>query len=199
MSIIVEKCLTFNFDFNAIKFDNTDYYRKNFGIKLRNCNKKPSCCDLTQSCSCPVDEFGNKKGTCYKTMQNIPAVDILAVNGEAGYLIEIKDFRHPATQEKNLDELIEQFVRKVFSTLSAILPMKNGAINLTEKEIATSFTKTTHISVILHIELPPSSSPLTLASWDLSDIEMELKKRFKGCVIPKVVSKTSKNLSWIVT
>ncbi len=123
MSInIPEGNLSFSFEFEAIKFDDTAYYRKHF-IKIQN---------------------------------GISAIDILAVNNNVGYLIEIKDYTHPDTENLKPLDLIEAIVNKVISTLSAILPMKNNANDQTEKNIARLFSNTDEIKVFLHIELGSS-------------------------------------------
>jgi hypothetical protein len=181
MADITEGNLTFNFAFDAIKFDDTDYYRNHFGkVHVRACR--------------------NKKNPCSRTiLKAVPAVDILAVNTTTGYLIEVKDFTLE-TEEKRLDDLIEQFLGKVFLTLSAILPMKINATITDEQNFADLFSKVSQIEVILHIELPPTSSPLTLASWNRSNIQIDLKRKLKGNINPKVVSKTDlQSLPWTVT
>lgn len=178
---IPEGTLTFNFAFDAIKFDSTDYYRNHFGrTHVRACR--------------------NKKNPCSRTiLKGVPAVDILAVNTTTGYLIEVRDFTLE-TQEKRLDDLIEQFLGKVLLTLSAILPMKINATVITERDIADLFSKALQIEAILHLELPSLPSNLTLASWDCSEIQMDLKRKLKGNINPKVVSKTNlQGLPWTVT
>ncbi len=181
MPPITEGTLIFNFAFDAIKFDNTDYYRNHFGkIHVRACR--------------------NKKNPCSRTiLKGVPAVDILAVNTTTGYLIEVRDYTLE-TQEKRLDDLIEQFLGKVLLTLSAILPMKINATVTAERNIADLFSKVPQIEAILHLELPPLPSQLQLASWDRSEIQMDLKRKLKGNINPKVVSKIDhQNLPWTVT
>ena len=163
---IQERNLTFSFKFNAIKFDDSQYYREHF---------------------CKI-----KKG--------IAAVDILAVNDDISYLIEIKDYTHPDTENLTMTNLVEAIVSKVIFTLAAILPMKNNANNLNEKQIAALFSQSNRVNVFFHIELPPPRNSLKQSCYDLKEIEGLLKKKLKPIdAHPKVVSKTSKNLSWIVT
>jgi Holliday junction resolvase len=54
----------------------------------------------------------------------IKAVDIVAVNKEIGYLIEIKDYTYPNTKNLSMNELIEAVINKVISTLAAIQKKK---------------------------------------------------------------------------
>jgi hypothetical protein len=165
--IIEEKNLRFSFEFDAIKFDDTSYYRDCFN-KIKNGTK---------------------------------AIDILAVNSNIGYLIEIRDYTHPATKDKKLIDLIEAILNKVISTLAAILPMKNNANIQLEKDIATLFSKTTEIKIFLHIEFPPPESNLEQASWSCQKIQMKLKRRLQSIdVDPQVVTKKyPDNFPWKVT
>jgi len=164
--IIQEGKLSFSFEFDAIKFDDCQYYRKHF-IKIQN---------------------------------GIGAVDILAVEGNLGYLIEIKDYTHPETKDLTPNGLIETIVNKVLSTLAAILPMKNNAVVSTEKNIANNFSKTAQIRVVLHIEIPPPRRTLKQSCFDLQNIQTKLGKRLKPIdAHAKVVSKANlKSLPWIV-
>lgn len=166
-SEIEEDNLRFNFEFNAIKFDDTQYYKKHFqGIK-----------------------------------NNIQAVDILAVNDSIGYLIEIKDYTYPDTKNLTQNELIETMVSKVVSTLSVILPMKNNASVIEEKEIAKIFSRTEQIRIIFHIEKPPKRRTLKQSTYNFQKMEIALKGKLKPIdAHPKVVSKENlKGLPWTVT
>ena len=87
---IRERKLLFDFECNALKFDDTPFYRTHFS----------------------------------KITPGIQAVDILAVSQEIAYLIEIKDYTHPNTQELSTTQLIDTIITKVLSTLAALLPMK---------------------------------------------------------------------------
>jgi len=138
----------------------------------------------------------------FKRITNgIKAVDILAIDGCIGYLIEIKDYTHPNTCDRPLIDLIEAVISKVMGTLSAILPMKNNANCSDEKNIANLFAQTDHIKIFLHIELPTRTRELGLSRWNLSTIQMKLKRRLKVIDInPKVVSMANMiNYPWTVT
>jgi hypothetical protein len=163
---IQEGNLVFNFAFDAIKFDDSQYYREHFS-RIKN---------------------------------GIAAVDILAVNNNIGYLIEVKDYRHPDTENLELHELIDSLINKIISTLAAILPMKNNANVATEKQIAILFSKTDELKVILHIELSPPNSKTKQSLWNFQHLQIELKKRLKPIdAHPKVVSKENlKSLPWTV-
>lgn len=164
--LIQEGKLSFSFEFDAIKFDDSHYYREHF-MKIQN---------------------------------GIGAVDILAVEGKVGYLIEIKDYTHPETKDLTPNELIEAIVNKVLSTLAAILPMKNNAVVSTEKNIANDFSKTAQIRVVLHIEIPPPRRTLKQSCFHLQDIQTQLGKRLKPIdAHAKIVSKGKlKGLPWLV-
>lgn len=164
---IQEDNLNFEFEFNAIKFDESKYYQDSFK----------------------------------RITNGIKAVDILAIDGCIGYLIEIKDYTHPNTCDMPLIDLIEAVIGKVMGTLSAILPMKNNATCSEEKNIANLFSQTNQIKIFLHIELPPLTSELGLSRWRLSNIQMKLKRRLNAIDInPKVVSITNMiNCPWTVS
>ena len=166
MVLIQEGKLSFSFEFDAIKFDDSHYYREHF-VKIQN---------------------------------SIGAVDILAIDGSIGYLIEIKDYTHPETKDLTPNELIEAIVNKVLSTLAAILPMKNNAVVSAEKNIAHNFSKTSQIRVVLHIEIPPPRRTLKQSCFDLQSIQTQLGKRLKPIdAHAKVVSKANlKSLPWAV-
>ena len=135
-----------------------------------------------------------------KIQKGTKSVDILAVDNNIGYLIEIKDYTHPNTKKLEPLDLIEAIVNKVVSTLSAILPMKNNANNQAEKDIAKLFANTDEIKVFLHIELSPPTSKIKQSTWNLPNIQMKLKNRLKPIdAHPKVVSKKYPDrLSWTV-
>ncbi|MEN8219598.1 MAG: hypothetical protein ABFS56_25255 [Pseudomonadota bacterium] len=164
---IIEGNLIFNFDCDAIKFDDSTFYRKHFS----------------------------------KMTNGIKAVDILAVNQEIGYLIEIKDYTDPNTKILTMNELIEAIINKVISTLAAILPMKINVNNsVGERQIAKDFLIANQIKVIVHIELPPQRRTLKQSNWDLSNLQIQLGRRLRAIdAHPKVVSKDKlQNLPWIV-
>jgi hypothetical protein len=163
---IIEGKLTFKFDFDAIKFDDTAFYRNHFS----------------------------------RITNAIKAVDIVAVNKEIGYLIEIKDYTDPNTKNLSMNELIEAVINKVISTLAAILPMKITANSEEEKSIAHNFSNANQIKVIVHIELPPKRRTLKQSNWDLSDLQIQLARRLRAIdAHPKVVSKDKlQDLPWIV-
>lgn len=167
MSIeIQEGKLCFNFEFDAIKFDDSQYYREHF-IKIKN---------------------------------GIAAVDILAVHESTGYLIEIKDYTHPDTENLKPNELIEAIVNKVISTLAAMLPMKNNALHDAEQGIAKKFSKASQIQIVLHIEKPPPRRTLKQSCYNFQEMEGALKNKLKPIdAHPKIISKENlKGLPWIV-
>ncbi|MFI3190484.1 hypothetical protein BCS42_02795 [Crenothrix sp. D3] len=166
MASITEGNLSFIFEFDAVKFDDTSYYREYFS----------------------------------RIQNDIAAVDIVAVNNGIGYLIEIKDYTHPDTENLSSNDLIEAIIKKVISTLSAILPMKNSATDPAEKKIAKDFAKSSEIRIVLHIEKPPPRRTLKQSCYDFQNIETSLKRKLKPIdAHPKVVSKENlSGLPWVV-
>lgn len=165
MPSIVEGNLAFCFGFDAIKYDDSLYYRKHFS----------------------------------KIQDGISAVDILAVDDDTAYLIEIKDYTHPDTANLTSAELIAMMANKVISTLAAVLPMRHNGSD-EEKEIAGHFLKASQIRVVLHIEIPPPRSTLKQSRYNFYEMEQALRKKLKAIdAHPKIVSKKSKKLPWTVS
>ncbi|MCP4350902.1 MAG: hypothetical protein GY795_36010 [Desulfobacterales bacterium] len=123
-----------------------------------------------------------------KISAGIKAVDIIAVGDSITYLIEIKDYTHPDTKSENTD-LASIVISKVLSTLSALIPMKNNAHCDDEKNIAQKALMSNKIVVVLHVEIPPHTKKIRQSFFDLSNIQLDLKRKIK-CIAPhpKVVS-----------
>ncbi|CAG1770211.1 hypothetical protein BAC3_00877 [uncultured bacterium] len=174
MPEIKEKNLIFIFEFDAIKFDESSFYRNCFG------------------------KINIKKYNPNETQKGVAAVDILAVNGNTGYLIEIKDYTKP-NAKLEIEKLIEVVANKVISTLAAILPMKNNASIPEEKDIAALFSKTNEIRIFLHIEFPPLSKLEQEASSDYQIIQTKLKSKLQYIdENPKVVTTEEADYPWSV-
>ncbi len=166
MPAIKEGNLTFSFEFGAVKFDDSAFYRRQF-VRIQN---------------------------------NIQAVDIVAVDNETAYLIEVKDYTHPDTENLTLKELIRTIISKILLTLSAILPMKNNANVRAEKMIAEKFSRADRISVIFHMELPPPRRTLRQSAFNIQNLQIQLRRKLRS-VDPhlKIVSASnSEGLPWRV-
>lgn len=135
--------------------------------------------------------------------KGVKAIDILAIKGNRNYMIEIKDYTHPNTEELSQIQLIEDIVKKIICSLSTIYPMALNANNEDEKDISIKFLKNSELFIIFHIEIPPPRRGLSQSRYRLSNIQTKLRERLKSITSKshiKVVSKDNlKNLPWSVT
>lgn len=169
--IIEEGKLKFNFSksFDAIKFDDSIYYRKHF----------------------------------QKIQQGIKAIDILAINRDENYMIEVKDYTHPDTVPLEHTQLLEDIIKKFIFSISAIYPMSYIITQNEEQEIAKNFLKNRILFLILHIEIPRPRRNLKQSNYNLPNLQLELRRRLSTITNKtniKVVSKSNlKDLPWSVT
>jgi hypothetical protein len=167
MITINEDKLEFNFAFDAIKLDDSNFYRKHF----------------------------------MKIQDNLKIIDILAIDKNRNYFIEIKDYTYPETKSIKRIELIETIVKKVICSLSILYPMSYKAHKPYEKEIAKKFFQKQNLTIILHIEKPILTMRIEQSTWDLSELQQKLKQKLKAISNSvKVVSiNNMQNLPWKVT
>jgi len=160
--IIEEGKLQFDFPlpFNAIKFDDTIYYRNHF----------------------------------MKIQEGIKAIDILAITNSENYMIEVKDYTHPETEQLSQIQLIEDIIKKIICSLSAIYSMSLKANSQDEKDITNNFLKNEELHIVFHIEIPPPRRGLVQSRYRLSNIQTKLRDRLKSITSKsniKVVSKAN--------
>jgi hypothetical protein len=167
MTTINEDKLEFSFNFDAIKLDDTNYYRNQF----------------------------------QKIQNNLKVIDILAIDNQKNYFIEIKDYTYPNTKSIKQIELIDAIIKKVICSLSMLYPMSYKAKDEEEREIAKHFFNKKSLTIVLHIEKPPITTKLEQSKWDFSELQMKLKKRLKNISNSvKVVSiKKMQKVPWSVT
>jgi len=166
MTTINEDKLEFSFNFDAIKLDDTNYYRNQF----------------------------------QKIQNNLKVIDILAIDNQKNYFIEIKDYTYPNTKSIKQIELIDAIIKKVICSLSMLYPMSYKAKDEEEREIAKQFFNKKSLTIVLHIEKPPITTKLEQSKWDFSELQMKLKKRLKNISNSvKVVSiKKMQKVPWSV-
>jgi len=138
-----------------------------------------------------------------KIQKGIKAIDILAIHNSENYMIEVKDYTHPETKNLSEIQLIEDIIKKVICSLSAIYPMSFKANSQEEKNIASKFLRNSELFIIFHIELPPPRKGLKQSTFNIPNLQKALRKRLKVVTNKtniKVVSKNNlKNLPWSVT
>ena len=136
----------------------------------------------------------------FSTMCNkIKAVDLIALENQVVWLIEVKDYRqHPRT--KTID-LAEEVIQKVVATLAAMLPAKIHASIEEEKKFASRVLRAASLRVVLHLEQPVTHSKLFPRAIDPAKLQLKLRNRIKSIdPHPKVVEASGmQNLAWTVT
>lgn len=134
----------------------------------------------------------------FSTMRNgIKAVDLIALENQVAWLIEVKDYRR-VPRTKVLD-LAEEVAQKVFSTLAAMLPAKVNASDIEERDFAGEVVKATQLRVVLHLEQPLKHSKL-FPRIDPANVKIKLRPLVKPIdPHPKVVESTRmEDLVWTV-
>lgn len=105
----------------------------------------------------------------------ISAVDLLVLSDtNAGFLIEVKDYRHPGTIKPS--ELPQAIASKVLHTLAALLPAKLYANDPDERAMAGRFLACDSLTVMLHIEQPQEHKPVV----DVKNLKRELRRRLRA-------------------
>jgi hypothetical protein len=144
------------------------------------------------------DDWAFYRNQFSRMWNGIKAVDLLAIESQVTWLIEVKDYRQlPRT--KTID-LPTELAHKVFSTLASMLPAKVNASEIAESSFAEEFLKGNQLHVVLHLEQPKTHSKLFPRAIDPLDIQQKLKKLIKPIdPHPKVVESTRmRGLAWTV-
>lgn len=136
-----------------------------------------------------------------KVQNNLKVIDILAIDNRKNYFIEIKDYTYPHTKSIKRVELVDAIIKKVICSLSMLYPMSFKALDVDERDIAKLFFEKSNLTIVLHIEKPPLRTQLEQSKWDLSDLQLMLKKRLKNISNSVKVVSISKmqKLPWSVT
>ncbi|WP_435020598.1 hypothetical protein TA3x_001918 [Tundrisphaera sp. TA3] len=192
MISIVEKSLRFDFpdDWDATKFDEWSYYRGQFsrvGDAKLGCNTE-GCSGIIRCPICQAERVAGNRG-----------VDIVAIDPQAiCWLIEIKDYR--STRETRFAPLAEAVTLKVRDTLGCLSAARLNASG-GEREIAQRAISCTGLRIVLHLETPPTHSPLLAPAKQRADVLQRLRQFVKPIdPRPRVVSMTDREgLPWSVT
>jgi hypothetical protein len=123
----------------------------------------------------------------FNPIGGVKAIDIIAIDSQVVWLIEIKDYQIEC--KTNATELAKVVAIKVRDTLSGLVAAKNNAID-DEKLIAQQALSKNRIRVVLHLEQPHRHSRLRPIVINPADIKQKLKQLLK-CIDahPLVVSK----------
>ena len=130
------------------------------------------------------------------------AVDIVLVEKQRTWLIEIKDYRTERRTKRI--ELAEEVALKVRDTLAGLAAAKCNADETAEKDHAQLALARNSIGVVLHPEQAKRPSKLFPRKFDRADVTAQLKQKIKAVdPHPKVVDSASlamrKDMDWTVT
>lgn len=135
----------------------------------------------------------------FSTMWNgVKAVDLLAIENQVIWLIEVKDYR--VSRRTKVLDLADEVAQKVFSTLAAVLPAKVNASVADERDFAGEVVKASKLRVVLHLEQPLKHSKLFPRAFDPANVQLQLRTLIKPIdPHPKVVESTQmQDLAWTV-
>lgn len=143
------------------------------------------------------DEWAFYRNQFSKMWNGIKAVDLLAIENQVIWFIEVKDYR-TSRRTKALD-LADEVAQKVFSTLAAMLPAKVNSSVTDEHDFAGEVVKATKLRVVLHLEQPLKKSKL-FPRIDPANVQLKLRTLIKPIdPHPKVVESTQmQHLEWTV-
>lgn len=102
------------------------------------------------------------------------AIDILALDSDCCWMIEIKDYRiHRRTKST---DVAEEVAVKVRDTLAGLAAARVNANDAGERATAHSALRRKRIRVVLHLETPTRGSRLFSASLDSANVQQRLKQ-----------------------
>lgn len=145
------------------------------------------------------DDWAFYRNQFSKMWNGIKAVDLLAIENQVTWLIEVKDYR--TSRRTKAVDLADEVVQKVFSTLAAMLPAKANASAIEERNFAGEVVNATQFRVVLHLEQPLKHSKLFPRAFNPANIQLKLRTLIKPIdPHPKVVESTQmQHLAWTVS
>lgn len=144
------------------------------------------------------DDWAFYRHQFVKMWDGIKAVDLIALENQCLWLIEVKDYR--AVRRTKAVELADEVAQKVFATLAALLPAKVNAVALEERNFAGACVNITQLRVVLHLEQPRKHSKLFPRVIDPANVQLKLRTLIKPIdPHPKVVESTQmQGVAWTV-
>jgi len=127
------------------------------------------------------------------------AVDILCLDSDCGWLIEIKNYRQH--RRSKLVDLDLEVAKKVRDTLAGLVAASCNANDRDERRFATEFLAKRALHVVLHLEQPKNPSRLFPRRVNLVNLTIKLKRSLKAIdAHPKVVDKDTlkPSMAWTV-
>lgn len=133
-----------------------------------------------------------------KLANGVKAVDFVYVDQtqRCTWLIEVKDYRHPQTEQIKPSELADAVALKVRDTLAGLVAAKCNANKDEERDLSCAALTMNKFNVVLHME-----QIKRVWSIDPADLQLKLKQKLKAVdAHSKVVSKDSlkSNMRWSI-
>lgn len=145
------------------------------------------------------DQWKYYKKRFTKLKDGIKAVDLIAINNDVLYLIEVKDYRRHRRSKSQA--ISDEIIGKVFDTLAGLLPARCNATVDEEIKLARRACRVSKVRIIFHLEQPSNPSRLFPQAFNAANLQLKLRSSLK-VVDPhlRVTSiKHSSALPWTVT
>ena len=109
------------------------------------------------------------------------AVDIVALDAEDVYLIEVKDYTHPETERVPIADLPLTVAQKARDTLAGLVAAQRRASRQEEASFAAGALRRPDLHVVLHVELPQGKGGrLRNPEGELATLRSSLRTRARG-------------------
>lgn len=134
------------------------------------------------------DEWRFYRDRFERVVNDTKAMDILCLEGETLWLIEVKDYRaHPRTKPS---EIADELARKLRDTLAGLAAARIHAHKEVERRFAERALRSAEMRVVLHLEQPEKPRRLFPNIVNPANLQEKLKQRLRSAVDnhPKVVS-----------
>ena len=134
-----------------------------------------------------------------KIAESVKAIDFIYVDKKqrCTWLIEVKDYRHPQTEQIKPSELADAVVLKVRDTLAGLVAAKCNANDDVEKQISKAALNMSKINVVLHVE-----QINRVWAIDPADLKIKLQQKLKAIDSHlNIVNKDSlkSDMRWVVS
>jgi len=169
MPVIDEDQLRFEFsdEWQVSQFDEWSFYRKPFS---RLADAKATCAKCSAGLVCAACGAKRVAGT--------KGIDIVAIEKQAAWLIEVKDYR--STRESNYVFLADVVALKVKDTIAGLVAARINANDESEKALAVQAIACNRIRVVLHLEQPTPHSRLQSKQSRKANVLQRLKQLVKA-------------------
>ncbi|MCP5163050.1 MAG: hypothetical protein H6999_05145 [Hahellaceae bacterium] len=127
--------------------------------------------------SSKYDEWSFYRNQFNSAFGGTKAIDIVHIDNQQTWLIEVKDYRHNA-RTKPID-LGEEVALKVRDTLTGLIAAKCYANSADEKQFARNALRKNTLRVVLHLEQPKKHSRLFPNAIEPANVLLKLRQWLK--------------------